>query len=81
MLDILNKSIFNLNLFLRGMEVLFLFRHFENEKPKVKYDSITEEVSLDWMGYEIPIHDALELLRQRGYIEPTDFMDNYLKPH
>lgn len=50
---------------------LLVFRDFDDE-PTVSITS-SDEMILEWHGYEIPIESALDIMERIGYIHPTDF--------
>lgn len=54
---------------------LLTFRDFDDE-PTTSITS-SDEMILEWHGYEIPIETALSIMEKVGYIRPTDFDATY----
>lgn len=50
---------------------LLTFRDFDDE-PVASITS-SDEMILEWHGYEMPIESALSIMERVGYIHPTDF--------
>lgn len=50
---------------------LLTFRDFDDE-PTTSITS-SDEMILEWNGYEMPIESALSIMESVGYIHPTDF--------
>lgn len=51
---------------------LMIFRDFDYDEPVTSFTS-SDEMILEWHGYEIPIETALSIIERVGYIHPTDF--------
>ena len=51
---------------------LLVFRDFDYDDPVASITS-SDEMILEWNGYEIPIESALSIMERVGYIHPTDF--------
>lgn len=54
---------------------LLTFRDFDDE-PTTSITS-SDEMILEWHGYEMPIELALSIMERVGYIRPTDFDATY----
>lgn len=54
---------------------LLTFRDFDDE-PTASITS-SDEMILEWHGYEMPIESALSIMERVGYIHPTDFDATY----
>ena len=52
---------------------LLVFRDFEYEDEPVASITSSDELILEWHGYEIPIETAVTIMERVGYIHPTDF--------
>lgn len=55
---------------------LLVFRDFDDDEPIVSITS-SDEMILEWHGYEMPIESALPIMERVGYIHPTDFDPTY----
>ena len=55
---------------------LLVFRDFDYDEPVASITS-SDEMILEWHGYEIPIESALVIMERTGYIHPTDFDATY----
>ena len=55
---------------------LLVFRDFDYDEPVASITS-SDEMILEWNGYEIPIESALSIMERVGYICPTDFDATY----
>ena len=51
---------------------LLTFRDFDYDEPVTSITS-SDEMILEWHGYELPIETALSIMERVGYIHPTDF--------
>ena len=52
---------------------LLVFRDFDyNDEPIASITS-SDEMILEWHGYEMAIESALPIMERTGYIHPTDF--------
>ena len=51
---------------------LLVFRDFDYDDPTASITS-SDEMILEWHGYELPIESALSIMERVGYIHPTDF--------
>ena len=52
---------------------LLVFRDFDyGDEPTASITS-SDEMILEWHGYELPIESALSIKERVGYIHPTDF--------
>jgi hypothetical protein len=52
---------------------LLVFRDFDYEDEPVASITSSDELILEWHGYEIPIETAVTIMERVGYIHPTDF--------
>jgi hypothetical protein len=57
----------------------FVFKGFREYTPKVVYKY--SYLFLCFGMYDIEIETMIEIQKTKGYIEPKDFKDNYLKPY
>ena len=55
---------------------LLVFRDFDYDEPVASITS-SDEMILEWHGYELPIESALSIMERVGYIHPTDFDVTY----
>ena len=55
---------------------LLVFRDFDYDEPVASITS-SDEMILEWNGYELPIESALSIMERVGYIHPTDFDVTY----
>ena len=55
---------------------LLVFRDFDYDDPIASITS-SDEMILEWHGYELPIESALSIMERVGYIHPTDFDATY----
>ena len=56
---------------------LLFFRDFDYDDVPVASITSSDEMILEWHGYEIPIESALSIMERVGYIHPTDFEATY----
>ena len=54
---------------------LLVFRDFDDE-PVTSITS-SDEMILEWHGYEMQIDSAVSIMERIGYIQPTDFDETY----
>ena len=53
------------------------FRDFDYDDLPVASITSSDEMILEWHGYEMPIESALNIMERVGYICPTDFDATY----
>lgn len=51
---------------------LLVFRDFDDDEPVTSITS-SDEMILEWHGYEMQIDSAVSIMERIGYIQPTDF--------
>ena len=56
---------------------LLVFRDFDYDDDPIASITSSDEMILEWHGYEIPIESALDIMERTGYIRPTDFDATY----
>lgn len=56
---------------------LLVFRDFDYDDEPITSITSSDEMILEWHGYEIPIESALDIMERVGYIRPTDFDATY----
>jgi hypothetical protein len=56
---------------------LLVFRDFNYDDEPVASITSSDEMILEWHGYEMPIESALDIIETVGYIRPTDFDATY----
>lgn len=57
---------------------LLVFRDFDyDDDAPVASITSSDEMILEWHGYEMPIETALDIMERVGYIRPTDFDTTY----
>ena len=56
---------------------LLTFRDFDYDEEPIASITSSDEMILEWHGYEIPIESALDIMERVGYIRPTDFDATY----
>lgn len=56
---------------------LLVFRDFDYDDEPIASITSSDEMILEWHGYEIPIESALDIMERTGYIHPTDFDATY----
>ena len=56
---------------------LLVFRDFDYDDEPIASITSSDEMILEWHGYEIPIESALSIMERVGYIHPTDFDATY----
>ena len=52
---------------------LLVFRDFNYDDEPVASITSSDEMILEWHGYEMHIDSALDIMERVGYIQPTDF--------
>jgi len=55
---------------------LLVFRDFDDDEPVTSITS-SDEMILEWHGYEMQIESAVSIMESIGYIRPTDFDETY----
>jgi len=55
---------------------LLVFRDFDDDEPVTSITS-SDEMILEWHGYEMQIESAVSIIERIGYIQPTDFDTTY----
>lgn len=55
---------------------LLVFRDFDDDEPVTSITS-SDEMILEWHGYEMQIDSAVSIMERIGYIQPTDFDETY----
>lgn len=55
---------------------LLVFRDFDDDEPVTSITS-SDEMILEWHGYEMQIDSAVSIMERIGYIQPTDFDSSY----
>lgn len=55
---------------------LLVFRDFNDDEPVTSITS-SDEMILEWHGYEMQIESAVSIMERIGYIQPTDFDETY----
>jgi len=55
---------------------LLVFRDFDDDEPVTSITS-SDEMILEWHGYEMQIESAVSIMERIGYIQPTDFDTTY----
>lgn len=55
---------------------LLVFRDFNDDEPVTSITS-SDEMILEWHGYEMQIESAVSIMESIGYIQPTDFDETY----
>ena len=55
---------------------LLVFRDFDDDEPVMSITS-SDEMILEWHGYEMQIDSAVSIMERIGYIQPTDFDETY----
>ena len=55
---------------------LLVFRDFNDDEPVTSITS-SDEMILEWHGYEMQIESAVSIMERIGYIQPTDFDGTY----
>lgn len=55
---------------------LLVFRDFDDDEPVTSITS-SDEMILEWHGYEMQIDSAVSIMERIGYIQPTDFDKTY----
>ena len=53
-----------------------IFRDFDADEPVTSITS-SDEMILEWHGYEMQIDSAVSIMERIGYIQPTDFDETY----
>ena len=56
---------------------LLVFRYFDYDDEPIASITSSDEMILEWHGYEMPIESALNIMERIGYIHPTDFDATY----
>ena len=56
---------------------LLTFRDFDYDDEPIASITSSDEMILEWHGYEMPIESALDIIETVGYIRPTDFDATY----
>ena len=56
---------------------LLVFKDFDYDDEPIASITSSNEMILEWHGYEIPIESALNIMKMIGYIRPTDFDATY----
>ena len=56
---------------------LLVFRDFDYDDEPVVSVTSSDEMILEWHGYEMQIDSAVSIMERIGYIQPTDFDGTY----
>ena len=56
---------------------LLVFRDFDYDDEPIASITSSDEMILEWHGYEMPIESALNIMERISYIRPTDFDATY----
>lgn len=56
---------------------LLVFRDFDYDDEPVTSITSSDEMILEWHGYEMQIDSAVSIMERIGYIQPTDFDETY----
>ena len=56
---------------------LLVFRDFDYDDEPVTSITSSDEMILEWHGYEMQIESAVSIMERIGYIQPTDFDRTY----
>ena len=56
---------------------LLVFRDFDYDDEPIESITSSDEMILEWHGYEMQIDSAVSIMERIGYIQPTDFDGTY----
>ena len=56
---------------------LLVFRDFDYDDEPIASITSSDEMILEWHGYEMQIDSAVSIMERIGYIQPTDFDTTY----